>query len=257
MAARLAAGAKVVQGQHVIGNSRAGWFPALVWAMTVIDNCFQNLGRANIGWSSKIMGDSICIRADLFQQFGWGEGKADDHQLRHRLLFEGIKVAYEPAAIAYGEAPVDWRTAWPQRLRWIEGVRATNRRHGRRLLIEGIRQRDFALVDAALQAYAPAYSTLAAAVAGGFLLQTLVNHWAGAVFPDWLLRAWAALLALLFLYPFAGLAIARAPFRAYIAICLGPLFIGWRTAIAIAARRRTSGVWTQTPHVGQDPRKGC
>ncbi|MGC8880429.1 MAG: glycosyltransferase family 2 protein, partial [Anaerolineae bacterium] len=51
MDARLARGDRVVQGQHRISNPGAGWFAALTWAMFMIDNRFQNLGRSNLGLS--------------------------------------------------------------------------------------------------------------------------------------------------------------------------------------------------------------
>ena len=93
MDARLAQGAQVVQGQHIIRNPGSGWFPALAWAMFLIDNRFQNLGRSNLGWSAKNMGDSICLRADVLRRLGWGAGLTEDYQLRQLLLLAGIKMA--------------------------------------------------------------------------------------------------------------------------------------------------------------------
>lgn len=250
MDARLASGAHAVQGRHVISNPNVGWFAALVWAMFIIDNRFQNLGRANLGWSAKNMGDSICLRMDLLGRTGWKEGQADDYELRQRLLIDGARIAYEPAAIAYGQAPPDLRTAWQQRSRWIQGAHAANRQHARRLAIAGIRSRDAARFDGALQAYAPAYSTLCVVTAFLLVTQVLLNRWLGPVFPAGLLVAWAVLLALLFLYPFAGLALESAPLRAYAALCLGPFFIGWRTWIALRVRiGRMPTSWIRTPHV--------
>ena len=92
MDSRLAQGAQVVQGQHVIRNPDDGWFPALTWAMFLIDNRIQNLGRSNLGWSAKNMGDSICFRADVLRRLGWGEGLTEDYQLRQRLLLAGIAI---------------------------------------------------------------------------------------------------------------------------------------------------------------------
>ena len=63
MNARLENGDDVIQGQHIIANPHAGWFPLLAWAMFIIDNRFQNQGRVNLGFSAKHMGDSICFRA--------------------------------------------------------------------------------------------------------------------------------------------------------------------------------------------------
>ena len=115
MDARLRRGEQVIQGQHIISNPRSGWFPALTWAMFLVDNRFQNLGRTNLGWSAKNMGDSICFRANVLREIGWGEGLTEDYQLRQKLLLAGIKITYEPAAMGYGEAPLTWAQARTQR----------------------------------------------------------------------------------------------------------------------------------------------
>jgi cellulose synthase/poly-beta-1,6-N-acetylglucosamine synthase-like glycosyltransferase len=106
MERRLVQGDQVIQGQHIIRNPNHGWYPALTWAMFLIDNRFQNLGRSNLGWSAKNMGDSICFRADILRKLGWGEGLTEDYHLRFLLLLKGIRIVYEPAAIGYGEAPL-------------------------------------------------------------------------------------------------------------------------------------------------------
>ncbi len=83
---RLSQGDHVIQGQHIISNPGQGLFPSLTWAMFIIDNQFQNLGRTNLGWSAKNMGDSICFRIDILKEIGWGHGLTEDYQLRQRLL---------------------------------------------------------------------------------------------------------------------------------------------------------------------------
>jgi len=134
MDTRLSEGDQVIQGQHRISNPDDGWFPALTWAMFTVDNRFQNLGRSNLGWSAKNMGDSICFRADVPRRLGWGEGLTEDYAFRQRLLLEGIKIRYEPAAVGYGQAPLTWRAARDQRARWLRGTHDASQRYGRQLL---------------------------------------------------------------------------------------------------------------------------
>ena len=53
----------------------------------------------------------------------------------------------------------------------------------------------------------------------------------------------------LLIYRMAGLALERAPVRAYIAILLGPDFILWRTWLALISRFRGKEVaWMRTEH---------
>ncbi len=249
MEARLAQGAQVIQGQHIIRNPGSGWFPALTWAMFLIDNRFQNLGRANLGWSAKHMGDSICFRAEVLRRLGWGEGLTEDYQFRQRLLLAGIKIDYEPFARGYGEAPRTWAQARAQRARWLRGTRMASRELAGRLLVEAIRRRDLALLDGALQAYLPSYSTVTVVCAIALLAQILSNWLGVAVVPAALIYAWAGACAALFLYPLFGLALERAPASAYLVILTGPLFVLWRTALAITSRStRRPAVWIRTAH---------
>lgn len=253
MDARLAGGDQVIQGQHVISNPEDGWFPALTWAMFLIDNRFQNWGRASLGWSAKHMGDSICFHADVLREMGWGAGLTEDYHLRQRLLLAGLRIAYEPAAVGYGEAPQTWSQAQAQRARWLRGTRDASRQLARRLLIAGIRHGDGMLLDGALQAHLPSYSTLTLVMVGLLLVQIGVNWWWAQAFSPAVIAAWAAVAGLLFLYPFFGLAQERAPLRAYLAIATGPLFILWRTWLALTVRlRRRSVPWIRTAHGRQD-----
>jgi cellulose synthase/poly-beta-1,6-N-acetylglucosamine synthase-like glycosyltransferase len=252
MDARLAQGDRVIQGQHVILNPESGWFPALTWAMFLIDNRFQNLGRANLGWSAKNMGDSICFRADVLRQIGWGAGLTEDYQLRQQLLLEGIKIAYEPTAKGYGEAPLTWAQARMQRARWLRGTHDASQQLARRLLVGGIRRQDIAMLEGALQAYFPSYSTLSILGMAFLFIQVLINWQIAPLFSWWVVGAWAVVVSALFAYPLVGLALEHAPAKAFLAILSGPFFILWRTWLALAVRfGRKPTTWVRTAHGGQ------
>jgi cellulose synthase/poly-beta-1,6-N-acetylglucosamine synthase-like glycosyltransferase len=229
-----------------------GWYPSLTWAMFLVDNRFQNLGRANLGWSAKNMGDSICFRAEILRRIGWGEGLTEDYQLRQRLLLEGIKITYEPTAIGRGEAPLTWAQARAQRSRWLQGSRQSSQQFARFLLIEGLRRRDTALLDGALQAYLPSYSTLTIFGTVFLLLQLLSNWQIGPMFSWGLIAAWIVVAGILFIYPLIGLTLERAPLKAYLVILSGPLFIIWRSWLALNLRlsKRTT-FWIRTAHFGE------
>jgi cellulose synthase/poly-beta-1,6-N-acetylglucosamine synthase-like glycosyltransferase len=246
---RLSRGDQVIQGQHIIRNSSQGWHPALTWAMFLIDNRIQNLGRTNLGWSAKNMGDSICFRVDILQKLGWGEGLTEDYHLRFRLLLKGIRIAYEPAAMGYGEAPLTWARARAQRARWLRGTHDTSRHYIKQLLMEGIKRRNAAMLDGALQAVFPSYSTLSLLVLIGLAIQIPVDYFNASIFLWPLLSVWGAVAITLLLYPLVGLALERAPGRAYIAILLGPYFILWRTYLALLSRFGKKPVtWIRTEH---------
>jgi 1,2-diacylglycerol 3-beta-glucosyltransferase len=252
MDARLAQGDQVIQGQHLISNPDSGWYPRLAWAMFLVDNRFQNLGRTNLGWSAKNMGDSICFRVDILRKIGWGKGLTEDYQLRQRLLLEGIKITYEPRAIGRGEAPLTWAQARVQRMRWLRGTRESSQQFARTLLVEGLKRRDMAVLDGALQAYLPSYSTLTMVGVMFLMLQLLINWLVGPIFSWGLIGAWMAIVGALFVYPLIGLAFEKAPLKAYLAILSGMLFIIWRTWLALKVRfGKATALWIRTAHVGE------
>ena len=246
---RLIEGRQAVQGQHIISNPDDGWYPLLMWAMFLVDNRYQNLGRTNLGWSAKNMGDSICIRADILRQIGWGRGLTEDYQLRQKLLIHGIKIVYEPTAVGYGEAARSWGQARAQRARWLRGTTDSSQLFRRQLLVESIRRHDISLLDGAMQAYLPSYSTLTIVAIAALGTQLLGNWWIGSTIPPMVLYSWLVVIGLLFVYPFIALILEKAPFKAFLAILSGPLFIVWRTWLALRVRfRRRPVKWVRTAH---------
>ncbi len=241
---RLSAGANVVQGNHIIRNPEDGWFPALAWAMFLIDNRFQNLGRTNLGLSAKNMGDSICFQSGVLRWFGWGKGLTEDYAFRQKLLLEGYRIEYEPNAFGYGYAAVNWGEARAQRARWLRGTYTSSRQSAKKMLVRGLKRRDPNLIDGALQAYLPSYSTLTLITTIITLLTWLLHSWLWS----WLPLAWTALLVLLFIYPLLCLAFERAPLRAFLVILTGPVFILWRTWLGISSRFfKREVAWKRTP----------
>lgn len=245
---RLLRGDKVIQGRHIISNPGKGWFPSLTWAMFIIDNRFQNLGRANLGWSAKHMGDSICFQAAVLKQIGWGGGLTEDYQLRQQLLLDGIRIAYEPRAKGYGEAPVSLAWAGRQRARWLRGTHDANRQLAPALFGKWLRTRDPALLDGVLQARMPSYSTVSLLAALVLAALLAVHFLVSPVYP-WLIAAWIVAALALALYPFFGLALERAPLRAYLVILTGPAYILWRSWLALKSRYlQKKVVWVRTAH---------
>ncbi len=249
---RLKSGARVIQGQHIISNPEQGWFPSLTYAMFLIDNRYQNLGRTTLGLSAKNMGDSICFRGDVVRKIGYGTGLTDDYLSRQKLLLEGINIVYEPLAIGYGEAPVRWSDAVSQRKRWLQGTCESSRSYSRRMLTSGLKRNNLPLIDGALQSLFPSYSTITLFVLlllGAhifFYLLTPPNVQYQARPP---IAVLGILTFLLFIYPFIGLFLEKAPLNAYLVILTGPFYIIWRTILAILTRSiKRSNVWVRTTH---------
>jgi cellulose synthase/poly-beta-1,6-N-acetylglucosamine synthase-like glycosyltransferase len=186
---------------------------------------------------------------DVLRDLGWGEGLTEDYQLRQKLLLKGIRIAYEPAAMGYGEAPRTWAQARAQRARWLRGTRDASQQFAERLILEAIKRRNLAMLDGAVQASFPSYSTLSALSLIVLVTQIVINYYIEPIFPWPLVGTWAAAVGMLLIYPLLGLALERAPIKAYLAILLGPYFILWRTWLAFTSRfGRKQVTWIRTEH---------
>jgi cellulose synthase/poly-beta-1,6-N-acetylglucosamine synthase-like glycosyltransferase len=186
---------------------------------------------------------------------GWGEGLTEDYHLRIKLLMNGIRIVYEPAAIGYGEAPLSWARAREQRARWLRGTRDASRNMIGRLVVEGLKSRNFAMLDGALQASLPSYSTLSVLSLVILMLHLSIYFFTKSIsiLPD--IYAWAAMVGALIIYPIVGLALEHAPIKAYFVILSGPYFVFWRTWVAFLSRfRRKQVTWIRTEH-GELPQK--
>jgi hypothetical protein len=107
------------------------------------------------------------------------------------------------------------------------------------------------MLDGAFQAYLPSYSLLTATTAFFLILHILGLKRFGLDIPQWIMLAWAALLAILFFYPLFALRLEKAPAKAYLVILTGPLFIIWRlwlTWVSRFGKRKTT--WVRTAHKG-------
>src|SRR5262249_5585382 len=112
-----------------------------------------------------------------------------------------------------------------------------------------LKRRNLAMLDGALQASFPSYSTLSLLSLILLMIQVSMNYFIKPIFPWPLIGLWAAMGVTLLIYPLVGLALEGAPSRAYIAILAGPYFILWRTWLAFISRfRRKQVTWIRTEH---------
>jgi cellulose synthase/poly-beta-1,6-N-acetylglucosamine synthase-like glycosyltransferase len=168
----------------------------------------------------------------------------EDFAFRQKLLLEGIRISFEPRAIGYGDAALNWREAATQRQRWLRGAYQASRKNARAMLVEGMKRLDLALMDGAIYAYLPSYSSLTLIASVFVILSFLIRQqiW------SWLPFTWFVVFLLFFVFPLINLALDHAPLKAYLVILTGPVFILWRSALSIYSRfLRRQMDWVRTP----------
>lgn len=248
MDSHLAAGEKVLQGQHIISNPGDSFISSLAAVDMRLNNRLRNQSRRNLNLSCRLMGDAMVFDAGVLRDHGWlGDSLTEDREYGYELLLKGLRVHYVPQARSYGQATSSWKQAEPQRLRWYRGLIAMQRRLALRLLANAVRSRSFLRLDGALELLLPSFSFLAAASIVNLFLTigtTLFIPSAGGL----LGVSGAALLLFSWIsYPLLGLIIDRAPGWAYRALLFGPLYLLWRLWISVLVRLRGDRVaWIRT-----------
>jgi cellulose synthase/poly-beta-1,6-N-acetylglucosamine synthase-like glycosyltransferase len=168
------------------------------------------------------------------------------------LLLNGIRVAFAPQAIAYGEMVTSLGSAQHQRARWMRGRAEVTRKLTPRLLRSGLRHLTWPQIDGALELVMPSYSTL--------LMIALLTTVAWAILPGvaqtlpwpWFAVIWVGFLA----YPPMGLLLERAPTKLYLYLTFAPFYAVWRTWLRVWIRfRHGSSAWMRTPRSTEMVRK--
>ena len=246
MNARLTEGIQVIQGRRMIINPGDGWISALGWVLMTIDNRFNNQGRTILHLSAKHMGESICLRIDVVKKMGWGNGLTEDFDFRLKLLLNNIRITYEPQAISYGQSPTTYKDVQLQRLRYAKGVTEASRRFRIKILMEGIRLKDWGRLDGAIGSTLPSYSTITMISILMFIISLIPPMGISPLIKSF----WGVAVMAWCIYPIIGLALEKAPGWAYLSIFSGPMYIGWRTWIYFRARLAAPGSiqWNRTPH---------
>ena len=107
------------------------------------------------------MGDAMCFSQEVFDQYPWETySLVEDMEYGIHILRGGVRVSYVAEAMSYGQAAGDWRSAERQRLRWSGGFLDVRRRLALAILGQGLKQRNMALLDRAIELLLPSYSAL-------------------------------------------------------------------------------------------------
>lgn len=246
----LATGAQVVQGRHVIINPHSSRFAALADADMRLNNLIRNQAKENLGLSARLMGDAMVFRREVLAQHPWiGVGSlTEDRDYGIYLVTQGIRIRFAPDAISRGQAVTRWRDATPQRLRWYGGALALQKRYWKVLASLAWKRRDLDALDKLLELSLPPFSLL---TLGAMLLTTVQGGLVALGIQPlaWFLISFGLFL-LAALFPFLGLLATDAPKDTYRALLLGPLYVIWRTGIALRVRLRSHSVtWVRTKRV--------
>ncbi|MBP1157364.1 MULTISPECIES: glycosyltransferase family 2 protein [unclassified Paenibacillus] len=147
----LCEGAKVIQAYLDTKNPNDSWITASYAISYFFSNRFWQLPRTNLKLANFLGGTGMCFETGLLKQIGWGATSlVEDLEFSMRCVKLGVKPTFNQDAKVYDEKPLTFRASAKQRLRWMQGHFDVCRRYFFVLLWQGIKERSWTKIDAAI-----------------------------------------------------------------------------------------------------------
>jgi hypothetical protein len=244
VAARMEAGAQVVQGQYRVRDAADTPATALRSAALALRHHLRPLGRNALGASSGLYGNGMAFATDVLLSRTWSDHLTEDIELQNQLLLDGVLVAYAPEAVVEAAMPTTLEGARTQNERWERGRLELARRFVPQLARTAARdpQRRVPAVDAVLDHLVPPLSVLVAGTGAVVGASSVV----GVLRRTRATRGWWLVLALV-VHVLSGLVLAKAPIQVYRSLLRAPALVAWklRLWVRMVARPGAEG-WTRT-----------
>lgn len=246
----LQSGAQVVQGRYgILNQSEATWRSHLLATAFLIYNHVRPLGRATLGLSDGLRGNGMAFRRSVLERLPWeARGLVEDIEYANRLVKAGMKVTYAPRASIHGQGTSSGKQATVQRMRWEGGRFQQARADLPSLLRIALTKANFSALDRALDLLIPPLALLALLLTSLTFLDVIVwlvlgGEWLGAT-----VLGWVGLIIGLILFIIGGLAVARAPRAAWLALVFAPFYVLWKLQIYIRMLIiKAPKEWIRTP----------
>lgn len=244
--ARLERGARALQADYRVANPEASRRAALRYAGFALQNVVRPAGRGALGLSAGLHGTGMALHADVLRAVPWESfSLAEDREHHLRLVAAGERVEFVPEVWVRTPVPARRGEAAVQEARWESGRLALARRHSPGLMATGLRSRDRARVDAALEPLVPSQAATAALNLGALALGTAARDRVAR-------RAAAAALGAQAVFVFGGLRAAGAPPSVYRALAGAPAFAAGRLGLLARALVRAPRTWVRSPRPGTE-----
>jgi cellulose synthase/poly-beta-1,6-N-acetylglucosamine synthase-like glycosyltransferase/Flp pilus assembly protein TadD len=249
MDAHLQAGDQVIQGYLDVKNPTDTWVTRAIYVTYAYTNRFFQLAKQHIGFSSSLGGTGLCIAVPLLKRLGWRcDALTEDLEFQIRAILAGVRPSWAWEAVVYDEKPLDFRTAWRQRQRWMQGHANVAFRYLGALLRRTAVSRDPVAMDAVIYLGSPLWLSLAVLL----MISHLANQGADLytyMFPVWLPPL---LFGISCVYPFVALGLEGRAVRGYVELrtLLGLLLlsVSWPFLGFLGVLQHRNRHWVKTTH---------
>ena len=232
-----------MQGCNTVLNASDSSSTALRWLALTLMNHVRPLGRNGLKASSNLSGNGMCLSRALLEKYPWQAfALAEDYQYYLTLIEHGERVRYVPDAVVRSEMPTTFSQMRSQDFRWESSAGGESKwRTTGRLLVAGIRQRDFARLEAIAELWTPPLSLLVSSSLLALILSVVL--WS---FPQIILSLF--LVGGLVGYLATALLTTSPPVEVYKALLHAPVFMFWKLWVLLVLKVRTNQTseWVRT-----------
>jgi cellulose synthase/poly-beta-1,6-N-acetylglucosamine synthase-like glycosyltransferase len=247
---RLRQGHQAMQGYYGVQNPGDSWRTALMTVALAAFHFLRPLGRDKLGLPCGLKGNGMCFARQLVERFGYpASSVVEDIELALMYLRHGIGVKFAAGAQVFGQMAATTQQADSQRKRWEGGRLPLLKNWALPLWREGLRERNLAKLDGALDLFVPPLTLLLVLTAAGFFA-ALVVAWLAASQLGWIVcGVWSGALLALVVYVCAGLALIEAPAGVWLRLAAAPVFVFWKLGVYLrmaCARKTAPSEWVRT-----------
>lgn len=182
-------GNKVMQCYLDTKNPDDTWV-TLSYALSywIMNRAFQ-LARKRLGLSSAIGGTGFCIELGVLKKLGWDAvSLTEDLEFTMKCILNDIQVVWVHDAKIYDEKPLDFKSSYRQRLRWLQGHWDCAYKYTLPLLKKAVKEFKWSAIDGVIYLLQPSKIALYLLIMVAFLLKLIFpNFWFSKILlPAWL-----------------------------------------------------------------------
>lgn len=243
MNGHLLKGEKIVQGYLDTKNAHDTWITKSIYISYILTNRFWQLSKYNLGLTCALGGTGMCLSVEMLKKYGWGmTSLTEDLEFQTKALLNNIKVCWAHDAKVYDEKPLSLMQSWRQRKRWMQGHTNVAGRYVGRLIAEGVRTKNFAMIDGAMYLIQPFFLMFTGlGLIGNLIMYDQVYDKPAIAVVSFFSQ---------FLYFGIGLVLEKVKLKAYWWLFFYPIFaLTWIPVAFIGFVMRKNKVWSHTLHI--------
>ena len=222
-------GSQAIQCYIKVPNRGESWFTQLIYVSRTINNLLYHFAKYKLGLSSYLMGTGMCFRTSLLKEQAWTAFTlSEDWEYFAKLIALGKKIDFAVGAVVLQQESRSLKQATTQRLRWSKGRFYVIKNLGMNLLFQGLRTKNWTMLDASLALLFPNWSLQINLIFVALFTSLMLPS---SVFKSVSIILSIGMLGVQGIILFIGIVLAGDVWPVFKAILVAPLFLVWKFMI--------------------------